>query len=296
MQIDPSRQYQFSELPQDIVNSSNGDIKTYNGQQVHVIVNNNNTRSLVPLTAQEQAVNSAQALQQFQVQANQPAIQTLQNQYNPSTGGGALVDKYNDLLSSIKGVGSVAVNQATLGAANELGQRGLLPSSSLYQQSVGSALQPVTSGIQQNLATVGLGEQQDLGNIANQIAQLQAGNPTASITGAQNLLQLQQQQQLIPSQIGYTQAQTQEAQTAANYIPTAYGGNIFNTSSGNFQNPLTNFLTTGNITPISTNTNNSNNNYTPTAINTAKKNTNNNNPTGNNTFNAINTGYATGYA
>ncbi len=178
----------------------------------------------------------------MQLQANQPAIKTLQSQYNPETGGGALVDKYNSLLDSIKGVGSVAVNQATLGAANTLAGRGLLPSSALYQSSVGSAIQPVTAGIENQLATTGLGEQQDLGQIAGQIAGLQTGNVQGAITGATNLLGLQQQAQLIPSQIGLTQAQTAEAQAASKYIPTGYGGNIFNTSSGGFQNPLMNFL------------------------------------------------------
>lgn len=175
-------------------------------------------------------VNNAQQLQNFQVQANQPAIQNLQQQSTD------LQSRYSDLINSIKGQGSVAVNQQTLAANNELGARGILPSSSLYQQQLASSLLPVTQANQSQLAQTGLGEQQDLNTLAGQIASLQAGNPLAAISGATNYAQLAQQ----AAQFQQSQAQNlalQGSQLAlqgltAGYIPVSPGASLFNTKTG----------------------------------------------------------------
>lgn len=229
---------------QNLMDSSGG------GQpsQVDTLLQNN------PQVIQNNMLSSAQQLQNFQVQANQPAIQTLESQYNPSTGTGALTQAYGSLLQSIQGEEQPAINQTTLGAAQALAQRGILPSSAVYQQNVGSALQPVTAQFANLTAQTGLGETQDLGAIAGSIAALQSGNPTASITGAQNLLGLQQTAQTLPSTIAaqtaqaqFAQAQSAEAQTAAKYIPTTQGASLFNTQSGQYSNPLLSFLTGGGV-------------------------------------------------
>jgi len=47
--VDPGRQYGVGDLPADVFNVTSGDVRTFNGQQVKVTVNNNNTRSLTPL-------------------------------------------------------------------------------------------------------------------------------------------------------------------------------------------------------------------------------------------------------
>lgn len=213
-------------------------------QQVDRVLQNN------PQVMQNNLMKSAQQLQNFQVQANQPAIQTLQSQYNPTTGTGALTQAYGSLLQSITQEEQPALNQTTLGAAQSLASRGILPTSALYQQTVGSALLPVTAQFGQLTAQTGLGETQDLAAVAGSIAQLQAGNPTASITGAQNLLGLQQTAQTLPSTIqsqiaqsNLANAQAGEANTAARYIPTNQGASLFNTSNGQFSNPLLSFLT-----------------------------------------------------
>ena len=231
-----------NEQADQILNESGGG----NPEQVDQVLQNN------PQVIQNNLLSSAQQLQNFQVQANQPAIQTLESQYNPSTGTGALTQAYGSLLQSITGEEQPAINQTTLGAAQSLASRGILPSSALYQQTVGSALQPVSAQFANLTAQTGLGETQDLAAVAGSIAALQSGNPTASITGAQNLIGLQQAAQTIPSTIQqqtsaaqFSQAQAAEAQTAAKYIPTTQGASLFNTSSGQYTNPLLSFLTGG---------------------------------------------------
>jgi hypothetical protein len=137
-------------------------------------------------------VQSAQQLQDFYKTQNQPAINTLQSQYNPSTGGGALVDKYNALLDSIKQGSQVAANTQTVTTNNEMAARGILPSSGAAQQNLTNALLPVGATYGGLTAQAGLSQQQDLGNIAAQIASLQSGNPSAAINTASGLAQLQQ--------------------------------------------------------------------------------------------------------
>lgn len=58
-------EYRQDQLPSDIFNSSNGDVKEFNGQQVKITVNNNGTRTLTPFTPKvltaEDIIGSQQA-------------------------------------------------------------------------------------------------------------------------------------------------------------------------------------------------------------------------------------------
>lgn len=140
-------------------------------------------------------VATAQKIQQFTVQANQPAISTLQGQIAP------LQQRYTDLLNSIKGVGTVASNFAQQSASMDLGRRGLLPQSQEGQQALSNALLPVTAQTQGQLSSAGLAQQQDINQINNAIAALQTGNPAQAITSAIGQYQSQlanQYQQLGP--------------------------------------------------------------------------------------------------
>lgn len=47
--IDPGRQYGVGDLPADVFNVTSGDTRNFQGQDVKVTVNNNNTRTLTPL-------------------------------------------------------------------------------------------------------------------------------------------------------------------------------------------------------------------------------------------------------
>lgn len=235
---------------------SAGNQPTFNGPdgQVYQVVDRGNNTFGLQATGQSvagnNALNTAQQLQQMQIQANQPAIQTLQSQYNPATGGGALVDRYNTLLSSINTQGSVAVNQATLGAAQSLAQRGILPSSALYQQQVGSAILPASSAYSNLTAQTGLGEQQDLSNIAGQIAGLQTGNVQGAITGATNILGIQQNASNIQSQLANAlQLQQMQNQNAVQVAQIGQSHQTLNPGQVQYD-PYTNSYVAAGQTPI----------------------------------------------
>lgn len=128
-----------------------------------------------------QALNLAKRAQQMQVEANQPAIQTLNTQKSE------LDTKYDQLLTSIKGSEQVATNAQTLATNNELGRRGITSDSGLYQGQMASSLLPVATQFGQLLASTGLARQQDLGSIAGLIAQLQTGNVPQSLNFASGI-------------------------------------------------------------------------------------------------------------
>lgn len=139
----------------------------------------------------------AGSLQQMQINANQPSIQTLQGQQS------SLKDQYSSLLNAVLGQGSAAQNYTIGAAAANLGARGILPTSQLGQQTIGSALIPVTAQNQAAAAQVGMGSAQDLNQLAAQIAGLQAGNVPGAISAAPGFAGLS----MLPSQIALTQAQ-----------------------------------------------------------------------------------------
>lgn len=123
--------------------------------------------------------------QQFQVEQNQPAIQTLQKQSQ------TLPDQYSALLAEIKGAGSAATNYGIMGANENLAARGITPNSALYNTTVAGAIAPI--GLQYGglEAQLGQGSVQTLTDLAGSIAALQAGNvPSAQNFGA-NISSLQ---------------------------------------------------------------------------------------------------------
>ena len=250
----PSGNFGYGELVSldNAMGLSAGNQATFNGPgglvyQIHD--NGNNTFSISTngqTTAGNQALDMAQQLQQMQLAANQPAIQTLQTQYNPSTGAGALVDRYNQLLASITASGSAATNATTAATAQELAQRGILPSSASYGQSMGQALLPVNTAYGQLTAQTGLGEQQDLGNIAAQIASLQAGNVQGAITGATNIQGISQNASNIQAQLANA-LQLQQMVNQNNIQTTQIGQSHLSIQpGGGYYDPYTNsFVTAG---------------------------------------------------
>lgn len=166
----------------------------------------------------DSTLNAAKQAQQFQVQANQPAIQTLSTQKND------LSSKYDDLLKSITASQQPAMDAQTLATNNELGRRGITSDSGIGQQQLAGALAPVATQFAQLKANTGLSQQQDLGNLAAQIAQLQAGNAPGALSFGNNIANMQQQAQQIAQNYALQQKQ-------ANYIPLGYGG-IYDANSG----------------------------------------------------------------
>ena len=183
-----------------------------------------NTSSSTPSTPSIDPIALAGSLQQMQVQANQPAIATLGSQQS------SLKDQYTSLLNSVLGQGSVNQNLTIAGANSELAKRGITGDSFLANQTIGSALLPVTAQNQMAAAQVGQGSAQDLNQLAAEIAGLQAGNVQGAIGAAPAFAGLA----ALPSQIALTQAQTK----AAPFVPIQQGGFLFGPDSGTLINPM----------------------------------------------------------
>lgn len=112
----------------------------------------------------------AKAAQQLQIDANQPAIQTLQGQQT------SLQAQYGSLLASITASEQPALNSA-IGAANtNLAKRGITSTSAYGAENIAQNELPVTTATGQQLSQTGVSEAQDLNSLAAQIASLQAGN------------------------------------------------------------------------------------------------------------------------
>jgi hypothetical protein len=171
--------------------------------------NSSNTNSNVSVP---NAVDMAKQIRQFTIDSNQPQVQTLQSSVDP------LKQRYSDLLSSIKGQQSVAEGYQTRATTSSLGARGLLPQSAEGQQALASALAPTDAQYQGLAAQTGLGEQQDLNSIAQQIAALQAGNPEGAISSASNLLGLQQQASQFAQSNALQQQQLAQSAPASKFI------------------------------------------------------------------------------
>ena len=130
--------------------------------------------------------------QQFQVQQNQPAIQTLKSQAQ------SLPDQYAALLNEIKGAGTAATNYGIMGAGQNLAARGITPDSALYNTTVSQAIAPIGQQYGGLEAQLGQGSVQTLTDLAGSIAALQAGNVpgaqnfSANISALQNALQIAQ--------------------------------------------------------------------------------------------------------
>ena len=149
--------------------------------------------------------NVLQSAIQANQQAIQPAVQSLQASVSP------LQDRYKALLESIKGNQQTATNRQTVATSNEMGRRGILPSSGLYDQQLTDALQPVTSEYAGLTASTGLQQEKDLQAIQNTITQLQSGASSDAIPQAISLLQTQLQNQ-------QTQLQNKQAERLYNEV------------------------------------------------------------------------------
>jgi len=114
-------------------------------------------------------------------QAVQPAVGALQ------TSKSTLQDKYKNLLDTVKNQGDQAINAETLTQRNELGRRGILPNSGLYESTVTGAVNPLRQNIANLLSSTGIAGQQEENNINTQIATMlsNAGLQGLSLGGSQ---------------------------------------------------------------------------------------------------------------
>lgn len=176
----------------------------------------------------DKTLANAKAAQQFQVQANQPAIQTLQKQQTD------LDTQYKDLLDSIKGQQKVAEDAQTVATNNELGRRGITADSGVAQQQLASALRPIASQYQGLTANTGVQRQRELESLAAQIASLQAGNAPQALNFASGINSIEQQAQNMAQNYALENRKLNMAnapEQAQRYINVGAGG-LFDTETG----------------------------------------------------------------
>ena len=106
---------------------------------------------------------AAKQAQQMQIQANQPAIQTLQTQET------SLAQQYKDLLTSVTNQGQAAMNTATSGENAYLGQHGLLSQAGVGNNQLSQAQNTVNTSNIANQAAVQTQGASDINTLAENI-------------------------------------------------------------------------------------------------------------------------------
>jgi hypothetical protein len=133
--------------------------------------------------------------------------QGLQSQISP------LTDRYNALLSQIKGNQTTSENRQLVTTRGEIAKRGIPLTSTIADQEITNAVNPITqqytdlskqtvasqnqdiAGINAAIANLAPQEQAALGQVATQIAQVNGGNTKDAISTALSLMQNAQTQQ-----------------------------------------------------------------------------------------------------
>lgn len=144
----------------------------------------------------EDTIRRAQQMQQeaykpliSQLQGNVPEIQknfasqrqTLENRRKP------LQERYDNLIADLKNRETQDVNKQTVVTNNELGKRGILGSSTLAQQEIVNATQPISQSYGAQVKDVGLAGQEAQQKIDEQISGLSSAE-LESIRGIQNAI------------------------------------------------------------------------------------------------------------
>jgi len=146
------------------------------------------------------------------VEALKSSIPTTQAKYQAlSSQASAEIEplkaRYQTLIDELKSKGTQSEQAQTKVTAGEMGKRGIPLTSTLAQQEITSAVQPITSETASNIKTTGLQQEADLRTISNTlqnlglseneavnaintaIAQAQAGAGSGAISNALNLYQ-----------------------------------------------------------------------------------------------------------
>lgn len=184
--------------------------------------------------------------QELLTQSQAPAIASLQASKPEIAAGFAaqkeylgtqqtqMQQRYQNLLNDIKTKETAATNTATKTTAGELGQRGIAPNSTFYQQQITGAQQPIAdtyAGLTRDTALsqaqeasaltnqynqLGINETSQYRDLANAIANIQSATGQSSVSTALSMYQQQQQaqQELQKQQMAASQPQTlSEGQT-----------------------------------------------------------------------------------
>lgn len=147
-----------------------------------------------------------------------------------------LKQRYQNLLEDIKGQSKVREEAQTRVTSGELAKRGIVGSSTLAQQEIQNAVDPIRSATQTATKEVGLTQEEALNNLSNlianlsgqeteatrairnAIAQLQAGAGQTGITQALQQGQFSQSQAQAAAQLAESQRQFEEQQAQASKI------------------------------------------------------------------------------
>ena len=176
---------------------------------------------------------------ELQRSAVQPAVQSLQasipettqrfTQQREQLGAekAPLQERFKNLLADIKGQGKVREEAQTRITSGELGKRGIVGSSTLAQQEIQQAVDPIRASVQGATRDIGLEQEGALRQLQNQIsnllpqeteatraitnaiAQLQAGAGQQGISTALDQLRLSQQQSQFQAGLESTRSQGQ---------------------------------------------------------------------------------------
>lgn len=133
--------------------------------------------------------------------AVKPVVQGLEAQRSP------LQSRYDELLNSIKGQQQTAEQRQTVTTQNELGKRGILPSSGLAQQELTSAINPITSQFSGLIANTGIERENALNQINQLIAQTKSGAATGGLSTAYDLYNKNQANKATQQQTALQQQQ-----------------------------------------------------------------------------------------
>lgn len=169
-------------------------------------------------------VEQAKKLQQFNIEANQPHIQSLQasipeteqkfaSEQQRLLGEKApLQERYKSLLDQIKHRETQDITAVQRRQSQEFGYRGIPASSTLFLDEQMKAESPIRQAYAGQIKDTGLAQEDSLRGIdelvsklagqsveakrtiQNAIGQLQSGDPASAIQGAMQILQMQQQQ------------------------------------------------------------------------------------------------------
>lgn len=191
--------------------------------------NNADPNTLKTAQATNQAVQSAKAINDFQVQANQPAIAAYEASKTP------LQDRYKSILDQIKGNQTSSENRQTLATNTELGKRGLASTSGVGQQELVNAVNPITAAYTGKYGEVAAQRESDIAEIQKAIAMLQSGNPAASIQAGIGINQSVQSANQFEQEMAMRQAQMDAENNRVEknpYVTLSEGQTLFNYLTG----------------------------------------------------------------
>jgi hypothetical protein len=154
-------------------------------------------------------IELAKKYQQFQIEANQPAIQQLQSsipgvQQKFAAERQSLEAEKNPLEQRYQSLLADVTKQTSIATSREAGRRGVSTESGMYDEWLAERIEPQTQqlGLSKEsdlrnltnlISQLTSGETEAVGGIQSQIAQLMAGNAPSSISSAQNWQQILEQ-------------------------------------------------------------------------------------------------------